>query len=318
MESTLNVRDGAINVPQLEGLPDHTGAAPPAPMEFFTAPPSEIGTVVSAESTLRPGRSHKSFVARLLTAAVVAAGLIVAVDWGTSQMRSRADRESLAIVAYVVAGILFFLILLATRFKAVCSYVGERGVARFTLSGSRQAQPKSEVLVFEQAEELHAGQTRHYHNGIYTGTTYDYYWNGPDGRRLFRLKGQHRGNKNLPKRGSPFHFANAAELAWSRHYLARADRQLQSEGSIAFPVDKSRVVRVGPGFMEFHFGEAPVRLTRDEFASVNLSGGQFSFKHADAKWYSRAGKYSFSYGRMANAKVFIIALEKLMGYRWGG
>ena len=39
--------------------------------------------------------------------------------------------------------------------------------------------------------------------------------------------------------------------------------------------------------------------------------GQFRIVHKDAKWFSRAGKFGFDYGRMANGKVFF-----LMGYRW--
>lgn len=93
--------------------------------------------------------------------------------------------------------------------------------------------------------------------------------------------------------------------------------QLQAEGSIPFRVDGTRWLRVGPGFIEFHFGGEPARVTRDEIETVSLSNGQFSFKHKDAKWYSRAGKYSFAYGQMANAKVFLLALDKLLGYRWG-
>ena len=42
----------------------------------------------------------------------------------------------------------------------------------------------------------------------------------------------------------------------------------------------------------------------------------FQFKHKDAKWYKLSGKYSFQYGSMANAKVFLLALEKLVGYQW--
>ena len=135
-------------------------------------------------------------------------------------------------------------------------------------------------------------------------------------REHLKLTGTHRGKDGPPKPFDPFHFAASGEIAWSLHYLARAQAQLEREGSIPFRVDAKRVVRVGPGFMEFHFGGEPVRLTPADIAAVNLSQGTFSFKGVDAKWYSRAGKYNFNYGSMANGKVFFLALEKLMGYRW--
>ena len=90
-----------------------------------------------------------------------------------------------------------------------------------------------------------------------------------------------------------------------------------TEHAINFYVDRSRWLRVGPGFLEFHFGGEPVKVTKEEIASVSLGGGYFSFKHKDAKWFSGAGKFRFRYGGMGNGKVFILALDKLMGYRWG-
>ena len=203
-----------------------------------------------------------------------------------------------------------------TRFAPRCTYVGEDGMATLTLRGRRDAQPSAKVLRFADAAELRASQTRHYLNCVYTGTEYDYRWQDPTGRALLRLKGKYMGQNRPPKAGSPFHFAAAAEVAWCVHYLARAQEQLEREGSIAFRVDSRRVVRVGPGFMEFHFGGEPVRVTQEEIREVSLGNGQFSFVHKDAKWYRSAGKYRFEYGNMANGKVFFLVLEKLMGYSW--
>jgi hypothetical protein len=189
-------------------------------------------------------------------------------------------------------------------------------MARFQLRGSRDSQPKADVLLFKDVAELRASQTRQFINGVYAGTAYDYRWTDGAGGRLLKLTGTHRGKNGPPKPFDPFHYASAGEVAWSIHYLARAQEQLEREGSIAFRVDNKRVVRVGPGFIEFHFGGEPVRVTREEIGGVTLGQGTFAFKHKDAKWYSRAGKFNFQYGSMANGKVFFLALDKLMGYRW--
>ena len=186
----------------------------------------------------------------------------------------------------------------------------------FRLRGQRQAKPKHCVLPFEIAAELRALQVRRYVNGIYQGTSYDFRWCDGSGRQLISLHGQYFGEKANPKAGHAFHFAAAAEIAWSEHFLERAQRQLATEGSIAFRVDQTRVVRVGPGFLEFHFGGEPVRVNQEEIGQVTLGNGTFAFKHRDSKWYRSAGKYSFRYGNMANGKAFLLALDKLMGYRW--
>jgi hypothetical protein len=60
------------------------------------------------------------------------------------------------------------------------------------------------------------------------------------------------------------------------------------------------------------------RFAAEDIKSLSLDQGFFRVVHHDAKWYSRAGKFSFEYGSIANARLFLIALEKLMGYQFGG
>lgn len=311
----LEYQSRMIDSRALSELPDHSGQQRPAEVEFFAEPPAEIGKVKSAESTLRPGRQPKAFGVRLLIGSAIGGILWYGLHWAAVNA-SPIDRQGFEILGIVLGLGALGITLLATRFKVKCSYVGEQGAALFTLTGRREAKPKAQVLLFAQAQELRARQTRQYVNGVYVGTYYDYTWTDPAGQRLWRMKGSYRQKKKGLRAGEQFRFIQAAEVAWSVHYLARADEFLKTEGSIPFRVDKNRVVRIGPGFLEFHFGGEAVRLTREEIASVNLGNGTFQFKHKDAKWYSLSGKYSFQYGTMANGRVFLLALEKLMGYRW--
>jgi hypothetical protein len=316
MESAiLEHQSRMIDSRALSELPDHAGQERLAEVEFFAEPPSEIGKVKSAESTLRPGRQPMLFGVRLLIGAVIGGAIIYAGLWlgrGANQI----DRQSFEIMGLVFGFAALGITLLATRFRAKCSYVGEQGVVCFTLKGGREGKPTVQLLLFSQAHELRGKQTRQYVNGIYVGTSYDYAWTDESGKPLLRMKGTYRQKKKGLKAGEPFRFLQAAEVAWSVYYLARANQLLTTEGSIPFPVDKKRVLRVGAGFLEFHFGGEPMRLSREDIASVTLGNGMFQFKHKDAKWYSLSGKYSFQYGTMANARVFLLALENLMGYRW--
>jgi hypothetical protein len=299
----------------LNELPDHSGQRRPAEVEFFAEPPAEIGKVKSAESTLRPGREPMSFPTRLFIS-VLLGGAIAFTGYYLGLKADRFDRATFQNLGYFVGAGALGITLLVTRFKVICSFVGEEGAASFTLKGRRDGKPKVQLLQFAHAEELRANQTRHYVNGVYTQTTYDYTWTGPGHRGDWRAKGSYRQRKKGLRAGELFRYVQAAEFAWSLHYLERANKYLSSEGSIPFAVDEWRVVRVGAGFLEFHFGGEPLRLTREDIASVSLGQGTFKFKHKDAKWYSLSGKYSFQYGNMANGRVFLLALEKLMGYRW--
>jgi hypothetical protein len=300
-------------------IPDHRGQPRDASRELFGMPPVEIGRVVSVESTLKAGGwAHPAWmrwVVMALVGALAAAVILVAFD---ARHMTHQDRDSAVILACFAAAMAAGATWYFTRnvFGPRCSYVGDDGVALFHLRRGRSAPPTAQVLVFAQAAELRASQTRQFINGVYQGTDYDYRWTDAGGRQLLRLSGRYNGKDKPPKPLDPFHFAEAADVAWSNHFLDRALAQLQKEGSVAFRVDVRRVVRVGPGFMEFHFGGEPVRVTKDEIAKVTLGGGHFAFTHKDARWFSRAGKFNFDYGKMANGKVFFLVLDRLMGYRW--
>ncbi len=311
----LEYQSPMIDSRALNELPDHSMQRRGAEVEFFAEPPAEIGKVRSAESTLKPGREPMTFPVWLLLGVLVA-GAIVFGGYYLGHGKTEFDREFFQWPAYFLGALALGITLLATRFKVVCSFVGEQGTASFTLKGRRDGQPKVQLLQFAQAEELRAKQIRQSYHGIYLDTSYDYSWNGSGGKRLWRIKGSYRQRKKGLRAGQTFRYVEAAEISWSQYFLERAQKCLEAEGSIPFRVDNRRVVRVGRGFMEFHFGDEPVRLTHEDMASVSLASGTFQFKHKDAKWYSLSGKYSFQYGNMANARVFLLALEKLVGYRW--
>jgi hypothetical protein len=315
MTSVVDYERGGADEFQQEGIPGHNGEPRPKPADFFAPPPPELGQILSAESTLPAGKREIPLWLRLAIAGVIAAVVWGGVAWAMGILPQW--RELAPTIAVLAALIVGGLVLYFIRFSHTCTYVGRNGAARFRLRGSRSKAAKEYTLLFSQAAELRASQVRQHYNGVYVGTNYDYRWTDPAGRLLYRLNGSYRARKKKrPKPTSGYNFALASELAWSSHYLARAQAQLEAEGSIPFRIDNRRVVRVGQGFLEFHFGDQPERVTREDIASVSLGNGQFSFKHKDARWFSRAGKYSFGYGRMANGRVFLLALEKLMGYRW--
>ena len=316
MPDTVYHKPSSHDALQQEGIPGHKGEPRTIPAHFFAPAPSEIGRVVSAESTLRRGRRGIPLWLQLGTLLFIATAAWIATSYAM-QDSSAPAMQSFNFIPWAMTAAIICLGLFFTGFVNVCSYVGTEGVARFKLRGRLGGRVTERTLLFKHAVELRAQQTHRYTNGLYNGTDYDFAWSNSDGRIVYRINGTHWAlRKRLPKQGTEYNFALAAESAWSNYYLPQAWQQLSAEGSIGFRIDRNRVVRVGAGFLEFHFGGEPVRVTTDEIASVSLENGTFSFKHQDARWFSRAGKYSFPYGKMANARVFIVALDKLMGYRW--
>src|SRR6266403_1938645 len=156
MESSmLAYQSRMIDSRALNELPDHSGQRRLAEVEFFAEPPTEIGKVKSAESTLRPGRHPMPFAVRLLIGVIVG-GAIVFSGYRLGRGAGQVDRETFQILGYLFGTAALGITLLVTRFKVVCSFVGEEGIASFTLKGQRDTKSKVQLLLFAQAEELRA------------------------------------------------------------------------------------------------------------------------------------------------------------------
>ena len=90
---------------------------------------------------------------------------------------------------------------------------------------------------------------------------------------------------------------------------------MEQQGFLQFNLSKNDFVRVGPGVLEFAMKGELSRVTAADIKSLNLGQGTFTIKTHEAKWFGSKGKFSFSYATMANARLFLIALERLLGYR---
>jgi hypothetical protein len=315
-EPTLGCQSSASDWQPPADVVGHNGAPVDASREYFQSPPAEIGELLTAHSTLRRGQQPFPLAARL----VLVLGLPVAIVFTFSYLAdnaSRRNRDGIMILGWSLAVIALLIAWLKTRFKHTCSFVGARGVARYTLKGGRANPPASEVFLFERAEELRTGQTRQFYNGVYTGTTYDFGWTDAGGRRVFRLNGNYHSKEGNPKPDSPFWLAAAAERAWNMNEVERMQQQLEQHGFVQFGIGSGDFVRVGPGFFEFGWKGELARINVEEIKTLSLSDGQFRIHHKDAGWFSRKGKFNFQYSDMANARLFLLAIEKLCGYTFG-
>ena len=290
-------------------------------MEFLE-PPSDIGELRTVYSTLTFDQQPWSTGVRV---AVVLGNLIggilvvlaAALAFAMAGQVAYAEATTFGLVAGAVVGLIAMLVALAkTKFKHTSSYVGKLGVWSVTVSGSRENIKRRSLFRFENAVDLYTHQTRQFVNGVYTGTSYAYTWKNQTGAKAYDLRGQYRSQAGVPKQGDPYYFAVAAEIAWSQLLLEIIAKELESQGFILFRVNKNDTVSIGPGFMEFSFGSKAQRITVEEIGAFSLNQGTFSVKHKDAKWFSGKGKFSFDYSRMANARLFLLAIDRLCGLRF--
>ncbi len=295
-------------------IKNHAGAPITPDQVFFAAPPATIGRVISASSTLSTQPQPSSLVKDSLIS--IGIGLIVGLPaWAiVSQFTTNfAIAVGLPLIAGIAMAVwLFYESIILT---AECSYVGELGIARYSIRGS--ITPKADILLFENAAHLHTALTRRYKNGVYQGTNYSYTWkqrNQPD----YKFFGTYFSETAPPPVTAPYYFGAAAEAVWTQHLLKFANQDLQEKGCVEFPVGKDlQSILVGSNFLEFitKAGERQ-RTTVADMQNIELKSGWFRFKHRDAKWWSGKGKYSFSYGSMPNAQLFLICLRQLAGVQF--
>lgn len=296
-----------------DGLMTHADMPIAADMDFFISPPEEVGEVLSAFSTLSRKKEPMGATTRLIIGMVVAFVCWLGL-WLIISMSNPLDGGMGHVVGGIVGLIGFAITYAFTGFKHTCTFVGKKGIARYTIKGSREADPTEELLEFDQATDLFTGQTRHYTNGVYSGTHYNFRWDGGDGRKLLNLNGTFHSEAGNPKPTDPFHFAQSGEIAWSIYLLDQLQSELEKHESVEFKVNRSDAVRVGIGFMEFCFGGKEQRVEGEDLKHISIAGGTFSFKTADAGgWFSSKGKFSFSYANMANARCFLLVLNNLLG-----
>ena len=315
MADALDVEDREIGWIPPPVAVTHNGEPIPDDMDFFCPPPRDIGEVRTARSTLK---SHKSemnplsvWLIRIGVAGAAATGGYYTGEALSGPFDGPALKIVLTTLSFLLAGLVAILV---TRFKHTCSYTASGGAVEYTISGSRSARPRERKLLFESASELRSKQTHQYSHGIYTSTLYEYIWRGADDRTLLKLNGSYHSKKNTPKATNPFWFASATEQAWNAHVSDRMQAELERKGYVEFRVNKKDLVRVGPGFIEFVFSGKEVRVPGEEIGEINVRSGAFTIKTKDARWFSSAGKFSFNYGAMSNAQMFLFALSRLLGY----
>jgi hypothetical protein len=68
--------------------------------------------------------------------------------------------------------------------------------------------------------------------------------------------------------------------------------------------------------IQFHFKGEPMQMQRSDIRDIRIGGGTLTFYHVDARWFSSRGRYNLNYGQLANARVFLLLLDKLMGYHF--
>lgn len=203
-------------------------------------------------------------------------------------------------------------------FYHTCSYVGTDGIASYYCSGDRDNIGQTGYFLFQDAAELRTSMTRHYTNGVYTGTNYSYVWSDERGKVMFTLAGRFSSKDGTPAFSDPYYFAVAAESAWSLYLFRNIDHVSTSEKLLFFGLTAGNYIQLGQGLFILTQGGKTVELRSEQIEKMTIGDGVISVWEVGGKegWFVNSGIHQFLYAELGNARFFMFALEKLLGIRF--
>jgi hypothetical protein len=303
-------------------LTTHAGTFISEGDDFFVDAPKEIGRLLTASTSLRKDQEPKTPAYRaVLSLVLFFVGFILTEVVIYMAVEGRFKEESILlalILPTAVGGIIAGIVVWATRFSHTCSYVGTKGVAVYQCSGDRDGVSRTHFFLFRDAAELRIGQTRHYYNGVYTGTDYGFTWSNERGDTVFQYGGRYRSEAGTPEPKDPYHFALMAETAWTMHLFRDIEDVIKNDGSLYFGLRGGDFIELADGLFILSQGGTKTRLHADQIDKMTIGNGVISIWEVGAQegWFINKGIHQFMYADLGNARFFLYALEKLVGIRF--
>lgn len=295
---------------------NHVGEPLEDDREFAEPPPVEIGTLRSAYSTLRRGEPRPFLKKSLISAVVFGVVLVLctaALAFFTPQLGS--DTGTIWGVWGLLA-LLLALFAVGSLKLHECNYVGEKGYARFPFPGpsfKKISAKNTGSFLFERARVLYTSSTRHYHNGVYTGTYASFVWMDADGKPAFDLATHYHSFKENPGPEENVQFCRAAERAWSAWVVEKHREEWERMGQTGFPLRGGggifltrHSILVRQGKKETEFGPGSLK-------GLSLHNGELRLHREGEKGglFSQ-GPFTLPLAQVGNAQAFLtLASEQL-------
>jgi hypothetical protein len=290
-----------------EGMTDHCGRSSPLLADFFVPPPPEIGEILSAHSSLRIGVKPLSKAARTAwILGLVCGGPLLGLEIGI-QTKNEVLMLFLGILAGGIVAIIAFY---GTRFSHRCTYVGREGIARYLCIGNR-GQFDTRVLRFHDAAELRVTKTLRYRNNLVQGIDYSFTWTDASGRPVYRIVGTHKSVSGTPNSKDAYHFAAAAEVAWSKYMLRQRIPQMMSGETIFFSLGRGDWVRLGHQQLVVCLEGEMSHCDLKVIVEVRIEQGWIELHRKDWDSCSSSEIFKIPFGDLGNAQLFLFLMDRL-------
>lgn len=297
----------------------HNGKPLSKKLRVFAEAPAEIGALISVGSDLEKGKKlwtrQGILMARWVPAAVIMAPVVL-LSLGVVATGQPAGLCLLPL-GLIVAGCWVLLSFLFFYEAPEISFLGKQGIARFQLHYGNVVK-QTELLRFEDANELRVEVTRHYVNDIYQHTGYSYMWTKDRSEWPFHIAGSYKGEKKDPPGNDGVYFARAAERAWTLYLLDVYQDQINSGKGVKFYLDQlfsKSWIRVAPDCLDLNWKGNRIRLERRDVKRIRIEDGYVSIMEPGARegWFTSSGVYKFAYNELGNAQLFLLLLENIFG-----
>src|ERR1043165_9099715 len=287
--------------------------------DFFRDAPKEIGQIHAAYTSLAKYVAPKSFATLFTMASVISGAIIFVLLIATIilQIVARHPLPWLALLlGFPVLSLLIILLVFgitfgSSGFSHYCAYVGTKGCAMFRCSGSRDKIVKKDVLIFDEAAHLRVQTTHVFVNGAYPNTNYNYVWTNRYGKEILAIADSHNSHNNPPPAGSSYHFAQAAEMAWSLFLLATILPELKAGGKYQFRLTGDNSITLRQDSLQLILNGKKQVFLPEHIAEMRIAAGVIVLKEPGSRagWFTETGIHRFAFADLANARVFLLLMR---------
>lgn len=199
---------------------DHVGQVILPETVFFAAPPSEIGEVLTADSTMSVG---KKMLQRPRGYGLKAASFIFMVIFFVLIFFAANNLSKIGLIAAIVAGIISAIV--ATKVGYIthtATFVGSKGYSKIEWDNRRQSAKNPEKVLFEAVTDFKSSVIHGYYGPIYHSSIYSAIATDANGKRIWSASVPYRKQRGNPPLRSLYYFYQSADNVWRN----RANRRV--------------------------------------------------------------------------------------------
>jgi len=306
---------------------EHNGEPLAPDLDFFLAPPAEIGAIRTAHTSLKKGVRERPVPLRVvlaLAAGAVGFLLTLGFDHLTKILLVISDITRTPVLLWEVVFVPLWVYLGWRKwgFKHFCTFSGEYGCAHFQCEHERTRVSRKSCFLFKDASAVSTRMVRRTKNGVYHGTNFYFHWYSSDSENaIFSITGNHMADSKKPPAANFYNFACAVESAWYRYATPGIDAEFIKKGSVKFYMGYNCWSVLGRGYIQFVDEHGKVsQCGAEEIGSAKLFDGRLTIRRKDAKrslfdLFNSEGVFGFPYGAIHNGRLFLYLFEKSVGIR---